>query len=487
MSRGLRAALVALGAAGGFAAPPAAAAAERSATPSTLSSVFAGAGGGDVIRLSSGSYGTFRGASKPSTVTLKAADGASVTMGLSLNGVDNLRFEGLTVSGAEISGSASNITIRGSRFTGHVLIRADQLANAGIVLDDNDHRDINVCGTCYEGRITVIRDSGSPSGVVISNSRFSGGNTDGLQIGGRGVRVLGNEFSNLRQGDPSVAHTDAVQLYGQSETVLRGNYFHDVVNGIVAWDGATREVIEDNVIMTTGGQPAVALESDNGSVVRHNTMVRSGLRLFNKSGNAPGTGTRVLDNIIPSFNRESGSLAEENFNLIAGGGGSGPRDLRGVPIFVGGSSPAGVAGFALAPGSPGKAAASDGTDIGARIGGALPAPPPLPVPDPDDGGEPEPVPDVPADAVWSAPQGARTGQPVRLDGTASGGNGPLVCTWSFENEDGGTVWETRSGCSIQMTFRNADTKHVKLTVRDADGDTDALRRSFSVAPGSWSS
>jgi hypothetical protein len=70
---------------------------------------------------------------------------------------------------------------------------------------------------------------------------------------------------------------------------------------------------------------------------------------------------------------------------------------------------------------------------------------------------------------------------VTLDGTNSDGDGPLACTWSFENEDGSIVWGTRTGCTIQMTFENADTKYVRLTVTDQDGDTDDNRQSFAVA------
>src|SRR4051794_30281780 len=44
-------------------------------------------------------------------------------------------------------------------------------------------------------------------------------------------------------------------------------------------------------------------------------------------------------------------------------------NLNGTPIFVGGSEPTTYAGYRLAPDSPGKNAAHDGTDIGARIDG----------------------------------------------------------------------------------------------------------------------
>ena len=46
--------------------------------------------------------------------------------------------------------------------------------------------------------------------------------------------------------------------------------------------------------------------------------------------------------------------------------GVGVGDFIGVPVYVGGATPATYADFRLAAGSPGKGAASDGLDIGIR-------------------------------------------------------------------------------------------------------------------------
>ena len=89
--------------------------------------------------------------------------------------------------------------------------------------------------------------------------------------------------------------------------------------------------------------------------------------------------------------------------------------------------------------------------------------------------------DTPADAVWTAPSNATVGTPVSLNGTASTGTGPITCKWSFEDATSTTVWETHEGCAITFVFEQADEKYVKLTVSDADGDTDSNRQSFPVA------
>ena len=94
---------------------------------------------------------------------------------------------------------------------------------------------------------------------------------------------------------------------------------------------------------------------------------------------------------------------------------------------------------------------------------------------------PPPPADVLAKAVWTAPVGATIRAAVTLDGSASQGDAPRSCSWSFENEAGTVVWETITGCKIQKQFANADTKYVKLTVVDNDGDTNSSKKSFAVA------
>jgi Right handed beta helix region/Bacterial TSP3 repeat len=85
-----------------------------------------------------------------------------------------------------------------------------------------------------------------------------------------------------------------------------------------------------------------------------------------------------------------------------------------------------------------------------------------------------------AQAVWTAPAVAQVDVPVGLDGTASSGDGPLACTWSFENQSGSAVYQTRKGCKIEFTFSEVGTKYVKLSVQDVDGETDSNKQSFAV-------
>jgi hypothetical protein len=94
--------------------------------------------------------------------------------------------------------------------------------------------------------------------------------------------------------------------------------------------------------------------------------------------------------------------------------------------------------------------------------------------------EEAPQPSESPQAVWDAPASAKVDVPVMLDGTDSSGGTPLTCTWSFENQDGSTVFQTRDGCAIDFTFESTGTKYVKLTVKNAEGEGDSNKQSFDV-------
>jgi hypothetical protein len=309
--------------------------------------------------------------------------------------------------------------------------------------------------------------NGLTSGITIQNSYFSGGESDGIQNGGNGVKILNNEFANIVD-DPNLgAHVDALQLYGSKNSVIKGNWFHNTPNGIVAFDGSDHEDIEDNVIDTS---IAITLVYDKSSVVRHNTLTGN-MRLGWKSQYPGSTGTVVKDNIFRTWdNANSANVpADESYNLVANGGPS-SKDIKGVPTYVGGTTPTTYAGYALASGSAGKANASDGLDRGVRFGAApAPTPSPTPTPTPSPTPTPTPTPAAPV-ANWTySPGYAYINQPVTLDGTSSTGD-RLTCVWDFDG------YEQHSGCKISFTFQYRGTKHLTLTVTDAEGRKASLAK-----------
>ena len=292
-------------------------AAPTAATPSSGTrhrphspSVFSNAKAGDTIRLASGNYGTFRGGTKSGMVTLSPEPRAHATMELDFNPAANITISRVTVTGGVITGgSTHHITIRSSNVPGQIWLDTRELQNADVVLANNDFHDWDTCSSCGEARVFLTGGS-QPSGVTIRNSRFYGGLSDGIQNGSYGTKILGNEFYDITPGSPSGVHADAIQLYGSSHTVIRGNYMHDMpeVPFIMAPDGADHELIEDNVVEgSTDGYPYITLFSDDSSIVRHNTFadgacafnIRCGvLRLSNKDSDDLGHGTVIEDNIL---------------------------------------------------------------------------------------------------------------------------------------------------------------------------------------------
>ena len=368
-------------------ATPAADAVEHTATPATLPSVFASAQGGDTILLASGDYGTFHGGMKSSPVTLTPQSGATVNMDIDFNPASNIVIDGVRISDALITGNATkSITIRNSDFPGQIWLDTRELVDSNVTLANDVFHDWDTCSSCGEARVFLTGGS-QPSGVTIRDSKFYGGLSDGIQNGSYGTQIIGNEFYAITPGSPSGVHADAIQLYGSSHTVIRGNYMHDMpeVPFIMAADGTDHELIEDNVVEgSSHGYPYITLFSDDSSIVRHNTFadgdcafnIRCGvLRLGNKDSDDPGHGTIVKDNILGEISTEGATtVGERSHNLLANDSPSGPGEIRGKPTYVGGARPTSYADYRLASGSLGKGKASDGLDIGARIG-IQPSPP----------------------------------------------------------------------------------------------------------------
>jgi hypothetical protein len=173
---------------------------------------------------------------------------------------------------------------------------------------------------------------------------------------------------------PDTPHTDAIQLLSAYGSVIRGNYFHDVVTGIVAYDGLSNALIENNVVSTVNRPDAIEINSDINSIVRNNVLVyKAGcgngfnecgnISLGAKVGDPVGTGTVIENNIVTGISINNGSTASVNRNNMIRSGASG-QNFNGVPVFTGGSTPSTFDGFVLAPGSPGYTGGTGGSRVG---------------------------------------------------------------------------------------------------------------------------
>ena len=360
---------------------------DRTATTrATLSTEFEASSPGQTLCLASGRYGVFRGGVKRGPVTVRARPGASPRLSLEFSGAENIRVEGVTITGGVLSGGTRNVTIANSRFTGILLVE-QETPDPNIVLDGNSHNNIPGAVDDYTSRVQL-----DAPGVVVKNSLFSGGTSDGIRVGNApDTQILHNEFTAFVDREP--LHTDPIQFYGNGpRTTIRGNWFHhmeSVSAMIMMADGGGPNIVEGN-LFGPGGNHFYALTwySDDRSIIRHNTFVdgdcSSNLRcgiinLGYKPGDDPGRGTVIEDNILASI--EAGgdgqggapSAFSSSHNLLRGQGPIGPGDVQGPPQYAGTPLESANAGrlkafgaYRLSRGSRGREDASDGTDRGIR-------------------------------------------------------------------------------------------------------------------------
>ena len=344
--------------------PVTAATCDRNAANLTqLNNEFSSATIGETICLtSSSSYGVWTGGNKAVTVT--SADGATPTIQIDFNNGDgSVTIDNVGIVGGSIVNDVRDVTIKNSDFTGIFVF--DNVYNSNILLDNNTHIDIPYNPMGSAGRLSFPYSNSTHSGVTIANSLFRGGSSDGVQTG-IGVNIINNEFDSIaEEGDP-LAHSDSIQLLGAYGSVVRGNYIHDGSTGVVAYDGVSNVLIENNVIGTSGRIDAVELLSDENSIVRHNTILGS-IFLGHKPADDAGFGT-VIDNNIASFIslNDGSTAASQQYNLLDSTH-SDPTNINGTPAYIGGASPGAYDQFQLVPGSLGTLAASDGRDMGLII------------------------------------------------------------------------------------------------------------------------
>jgi hypothetical protein len=361
-----------------------------------VSSAVSSAAAGATVCLNSGNWGdvTFSGVVKSAYVTVRSASGVGATISPYVTGGSQfIRLSNLTISGMSLDGaSTKHIVVADSTFTQKLDIVTTNFNSNDILIDGNTFNGID-SGGGTEGRVNVRWPNGPgsvPAGVTLSNNTFSGaGCSDGVQLGAYGVVVgPGNYFTNLPQGNCS-EHVDSIQGYGQSHSVIRGNYFYKPRVCLGFYDGGNGELFENNIFVGNGSdgtQCVIDLGSITSSTFRHNTVYNSSPRVggINSSGGGSGTYT---ENIMSGSSFNSGPLSSCSsctftHNMFSNGG-NGSNNIIASATFVGGSSVTAWAGWALTSASAGYRAALDGTDMGAIIGqggGTPTAPVTLPPP-----------------------------------------------------------------------------------------------------------
>jgi hypothetical protein len=358
------------------------------ATTSNFSSQVSAAQPGQTICLASGNYGTWTGTTK--AITVQAAPGATASMTDQFgSGASGFTLSGISALGGDIAGSATNITIENST------VNAEQdVETSGQVTFDNDQF------PAFVGTARLWHDGGGGT-VTVENSTFNNpkglsGVADGVRCDAGTTDIYSNDFSGINDASSGGNHGDPIQIYGGTLCIIKGNFFHDMLNSATCslgeWDGASGTVFENNVVTQTGSSngcyDGIDLLDDHGGTVIHNVFVFGdcmpngastpcgGIMLGGKTSEGAGSGTVIRDNILTGISNGDGGLNStfsEDHNLCrqscsaTGDQGPGTGDIKGTPTFVGGTNPTTYAGYALAPGSTGIGAASDGTNIGIEL------------------------------------------------------------------------------------------------------------------------
>jgi hypothetical protein len=352
-----------------------------------VTTAISNAASGSTICLNAGSYPNIKvfSVNKTNDVTLQSSSGKTASVSVNIEQSNHIKLQSLTITSLEIdtnqNGGTKNVSILNNTFTGQAVINTANNSNANILINGNTFDGINVCPSCYEGRLEVISNPfmNQPSGVVISNNHFGGsGESDGIQIGAYGVVITGNTFDGIIQGSYS-RHVDALQLYGSSHTTIVNNIFKNGDTYVMAPDGGNTEVFKNNIFVGHGSYVwKIQLGSHSDDIFSHNTLIGSlGASFDKKVGSTNSSNILVQNNIVmggallrstDSSGAESCTGCTFSYNLFS----SSPRGtnyLVGTPTFVGGDNPATWSGYQLKAGSLGYKSGSDGLDMGSNYYG----------------------------------------------------------------------------------------------------------------------
>ena len=353
---------------------------DLNATPSNLASQVSAASSGQTICLADGDYGTW----DPQTtkaLTIRPQAGASPNLSFDLYNTQNLTIDGghtgydtgtpgiNSTSANWVESSSSHITIKNMAFTCQNSTGAclETLSDGPLTVSGNLFHDMKYPNSTSGAFFAW--GGGDPSQTVISYNLFRDMGSDGID--GGTATIVGNDFIDVNSDSTDPRHTDVIQF--NSDAVIKGNFVSGgCIQGIDAFDGSTRNTIEDNVITTCSVHSLVTAADNPGSLVDHNTVIGAGGEECGSKTGSPASTTKIQDNVLQQGINWGGvqctpSVDADNMSWPSFGQIHSGSDFIGTPRFVGGSNPNTYAGYALASGSPGKGAASDGADVGARV------------------------------------------------------------------------------------------------------------------------
>lgn len=346
-----------------------------------VATAISSAANGATVCLNAGNYGSVNlfNIQRSGFVTVQSASGKAATIAPQVGNSSFIRFNSLTISGA-----LQNSCSRSVEWIGNTMTDAVTLTNSGCsgslatVFDGNTFGAVGVA--TYEGRLSLIYGSG----ITVKNNTFGpGGASDGIFMGGNVSNVdIGpsNHFTGIQEALCGPVHCDAIQGYGAGSGIsIHNNLFDAGDTFIMMPDGSSGVSVTNNVFNGNAVSyiDKIQFGSASSPVFRHNTLLNVRASFDSKTGSSATSGALAENNIMgngSSFKMAGGNgcssctFRSNMFNSSSFQ--TGTSILIGTPLFSGGSAPTSLSGFGLASNSPGKAAGSDGTDLGAIVTGA---------------------------------------------------------------------------------------------------------------------
>lgn len=313
------------------------------ATPwCTLEHAVTSAPGGSTLLLAGVDFGrlTLAGPESLSAgLRVRAADPANRPRiaGMSLTSVGGLDVRQVVFTGNVGLTRVSGVTLahdefRSTSFYVKVSKRVT-LANSHLHDLQGERRAIQLQGGIRAGQPTN-------EDIVLRDNLVEDVDHDAMAIynGYERLRIEGNTIRHVRQPPRFRYHSDALQMMGGDDGIVRGNVIDDVTQAILVKDGlpSRRLRIEGNLI-TRVSSAGLQLYNAPGAVVERNTIwsTRYGTILANAPTSSAQTRVALRGNVLDQLLVQArGAVGSARSNVFGKGATVGAPAYRGRPRFV---------------------------------------------------------------------------------------------------------------------------------------------------------
>ncbi|MET0558394.1 MAG: hypothetical protein ABW065_06955 [Solirubrobacterales bacterium] len=318
-----------------------------------VSTAISNAAGGAVICLNSGSYGgvNVTKANKASMVTIKAAAGATPSVGYSmLNQATNLRFEDIKFTGGiEALGPASKIQIIDNEFAAPFGFHANgQYASnrtevTDVLIEGNYMHDLDYTGNQGTANGYGVTASNGVARFTIKDNTIKSPASDYVQSASPvDFTVDGNTFLGPSLLGSHQDHQDLWQIFGGGKNirftnnVARNTETHE---SLLFQEGSfSNVVVENNLFDHDSRGYTCQIYQSTGLIFRNNTVVGSrwGCLFRDYANNAPGSGYQIDHNVFVgttddtdvSTEGRAGSWGTYDYNVTEDGSASGAHSVK---------------------------------------------------------------------------------------------------------------------------------------------------------------